>query len=393
LNFQEAERIKAEKGFVSLGGAYEEPDDPQAAAISKISRQVMTRLHIQMNQTIQHFKGQQGGSVPQRLFLSGGASIMPFTAQFFAEKLNIPVDYFNPLRNVDRDPGLNLEELAKVAHSMGELVGLGLRALAHCPVELNLTPRSSLKRQEFNQKKPYILAALFSLVLVVFATAVLEQKTVSVKTIALEELRAKRQPLEANKSKLTEEMQLLRGVEHQGQFVRSLLQDRTAWRDILPVLRECLVATEEETSKELGVETGVWIDELLTELPGGVRGDPSAPPDGAMERPVRIPQPEAPPTGETASPDGGVVTNAPVTLVSTNLITHLIVKIRAIDMTSVKPEGNTTMAFEFLKQLQSRPWMFDTNEPDATGFKGNINVETNTFTTEVSVKLKNPISL
>src|SRR2546426_5522442 len=126
LKFGEAERLKIEQGFVSLGGAYEEPDNPQQAAISKIARQVMTRLHIQVNQTLQFYRGQQGGSAPQRVFLSGGASIMPYTAQFFAEKLNVPVDYFNPLRNIQIDTSLNLEELAKVAHSFGEVVGLGL---------------------------------------------------------------------------------------------------------------------------------------------------------------------------------------------------------------------------------------------------------------------------
>src|SRR5512137_2688072 len=161
LSFDEAERIKIEEGFVSLGGAYEEPENPQQAAISKIARQVLTRLHIQVNQTIQFYRGQQAGSAPQRLFLSGGAAIMPYTAQFFSEKLNLPegVDYFNPLKNVQIDPGLNLEELAKVAHSMGEVVGLGLRNLARCPVELNLMPRSSRQRQQFKQKQPFFLAA------------------------------------------------------------------------------------------------------------------------------------------------------------------------------------------------------------------------------------------
>ena len=69
LRFPEAEAAKLEKGSVSLGGAYEEPEDPQAAAIAKIARQVMTRLHIQVNQTIQFYRGQQGGSAPERLYL------------------------------------------------------------------------------------------------------------------------------------------------------------------------------------------------------------------------------------------------------------------------------------------------------------------------------------
>src|SRR4029078_3601965 len=169
LPFAEAEKFKIEEGFVSLGGAYEEPDNPRQAQISKIARQVMTRLHIQVNQTIQFYRGQQGGAAPQRLFLSGGAAIMPYTAQFFAEKLNIAVEYFNPLRNIQIDPAINLEELAKVAHAYGEVVGVALRNLAQCPIELNLMRKSSLKRQALAQKQPYFIAGLVSLVLVAFA--------------------------------------------------------------------------------------------------------------------------------------------------------------------------------------------------------------------------------
>src|ERR1700761_8177895 len=168
IKFPEAEAIKIEKGSVSLGGAYEEPEDPQAAAIAKIARQVMTRLHIQVNQTIQFFRGQQGGSVPQRLFLSGGSSIMPYTAQFFTEKLNVPVEYFNPFRSIDIDPSIDLEQLSQYAHSFGEVVGLGLRDLAHCPVELNLMPKSSIQRQEFAPKKFFLIASVYSLALAVF---------------------------------------------------------------------------------------------------------------------------------------------------------------------------------------------------------------------------------
>src|SRR5689334_12618485 len=182
LKWEQAEKIKIEEGFVSLGGAYEEPENPNQAAISKIARQFMTRLHIQVNQTMQFYRGQQGGSAPQRLFLSGGASIMPYTAQFFAEKLNVPVEYFNPLRNVQIDPSINLEELARVAHSLGEVVGLGLRNLAHCPVELNLMPESTLKWQAFNVNKPYFIATVFSHVVGVLAMGFLFDKLAAVKS-------------------------------------------------------------------------------------------------------------------------------------------------------------------------------------------------------------------
>src|ERR1017187_2294395 len=187
LKFEVAEKIKRDEGFVSLGGAYEEPENPHQAAISKIARQFMTRLHIQVNQTMQFYRGQQGGSAPVRLFLSGGASIMPYTAQFFAEKLSVPVEYFNPFRNVQIDPSVNLEDLARVAHSLGEVVGLGLRNLAHCPVELNLIPASTRKMQSFNEKKPYLIATVFGIVALVAAMGFLFQKLAEVKDSELKE--------------------------------------------------------------------------------------------------------------------------------------------------------------------------------------------------------------
>src|SRR5438477_4586002 len=203
LKFEAAEKLKIEEGFVSLGGAYEEPENPNQAAISKIARQFMTRLHIQVNQTMQFYRGQQGGSAPQRLFLSGGASVMPYAAQFFAEKLNVPVEYFNPLRNVDRDPNINVEELQQVAHTMGEVVGLGLRNLAHCPVELNLMPDSTLKWQAFNQKKPYFIATVFSLVAVVAAMGWIFDQLADVRNTDLQATIQTNTPLEAKSQKFT----------------------------------------------------------------------------------------------------------------------------------------------------------------------------------------------
>src|SRR6202034_851006 len=195
LSWADAEKKKISEGFVSLGGAYEEPENPHQAAISKIARQFMTRLHIQVNQTMQFYRGQQGGSAPQRLFLSGGASLMPYTTQLFAEKLNVPVEYFNPFRNVQIYPGINLEELARVAHSLGEVVGLGLRNLAHCPVELNLMPESTPNWVQFNQKKPYFIATVFSLVLVVFLSAFVFSKLAAINREELDKLTATIAPL------------------------------------------------------------------------------------------------------------------------------------------------------------------------------------------------------
>src|SRR6266446_5003367 len=257
--FDVAEKIKIDEGFVSLGGAYEEPENQEQAAISKIARQFMTRLHIQVNQTMQFYRGQQGGSAPQRLFLSGGASIMPYTAQFFAEKLNVPVEYFNPLRNVQIDSGISLEDLARVAHSLGEVVGLGLRNLAHCPVELNLMPESTLKWQAFNQKKPYFIATVFSLVAVVAAMGFIFDKLAGVKAMELAKITPDVADQEQRAEKLKQEFGKLKKTQQQLDQTLDWINDRYYWADVFGEVRRGLIRVEDGMKNEFRTASGVWI--------------------------------------------------------------------------------------------------------------------------------------
>lgn len=263
MPFAKAEDLKINEGFVSLGGAYEEPENPHQAAISKIARQVMTRLHMQVNQTIQFYRTQQGGSAPQRLFLAGGGSIMAYTAQFFQEKLNVPVEYFNPFRNIQIDPGVQIEELEKVAHGFGEVVGLGLRNLAQCPVELNLVPKSIRSRQQFEQKKPYFIAAIFSLVLVVFAYGMFYSKITGVKRSSLETLTGNLQPLEAKVSQLEVQENAIRTTTNQIAKLVDYLEDKFFWPETLTEVRSVLMRIESSQSQP-GRPVGIWVEKFGT---------------------------------------------------------------------------------------------------------------------------------
>ena len=276
LSFAGAEQKKNTEGFVSLGGAYEEPENPHQAAISKIARQFMTRLHIQVNQTMQFYRGQQGGSAPVRLYLSGGASIMPYTAQFFAEKLNVPVEYFNPFRNVQIDSSVNLEELQHVAHSLGEVVGLGLRNLAHCPVELNLMPDSTLNWVQFNQKKPYFIATVFSLVLVVFLSGFVFSKLTSINKDELDKLTQEITPLQEKEAKFDKARKSLAATHTEAGQYAGWIQERYYWADVLTELHRILVQVESDTGDKLHAPTGVWIEKFMTYQPQASDGQPMA---------------------------------------------------------------------------------------------------------------------
>ena len=392
LKFDEAEKIKIAEGFVSLGGAYEEPENPHQAAISKIARQFMTKLHIQVNSTLQFYRGQQGGAAPQRLFLSGGATIMPYTAQFFAEKLNIPVEYFNPLRNIRIDPAVNLEELARVAHSLGEVVGLGLRNLAHCPVELNLMPESTLRWQAFNQRKPYFIATVFSLVLVAFAVGFLFEKLAQLKKSEIAALEPKVQQIQSKNDSFRRVYSRLQAAQKDADQVASWLEQRYYWGDALAQLREVLIRSEAEVSKKLsekkpGVEAGIWIEQMtsLSDLqagggmpgygggmPGAMRGMPGG---GFMEG-GRFPNPEAAP-----APDGEAAPQG----------TSMTLLCRAVDLSSIDPSANSQVAYAVENQLKACP-IFDSKTTQLTG-QITLDNANGTFTFGLTVTLTNSLKL
>jgi type IV pilus assembly protein PilM len=371
LKFDVAEQIKIAEGFVSLGGAYEEPENPNQAAISKIARQFMTKLHIQVNQTMQFYRGQQGGGAPQRLFLSGGASIMPYTAQFFAEKLNVPVEYFNPFRNVQIDPAVNLEELAKVAHSLGEVVGLGLRNLANCPVELNLMPESTLRWRAFNEKKPYFLATLFLLALVTGAIGFMFQKLADSKEAAAADLEPKVDAISQTANRFHQAYSALQKAQGDANQITSWLEDRFYWNDILDQLHQALIRSEEEIQKRYaekkpGVEAGIWVEQMASG--GAVLVNPTG--DNGGDTP-----PPPPPDNSAGAPGAASI--------------YLVC--RAVDMSSIDSGANQEIVYAVERQLKATP-IFD---PKSVQTSQQISpVDPNgTFTFTVTLAPQNPLKL
>jgi hypothetical protein len=392
LKFDVAEKIKIAEGFVSLGGAYEEPENPHQAAISKIARQFMTKLHIQVNQTMQFYRGQQGGSAPQRLFLSGGASIMPYTAQFFAEKLNVPVEYFNPFRNVQISTRRSTwRSLARVAHSLGEVVGLGLRNLATCPVEMNLMPESTLRWQSFNQKKPYLVATVISLVLVTFTVGLLFQRLAVNKEKEVERLQPEVAGAQAKDDKFQQAYKKLQKEQKNSEQVAVLMQQRYHWGDFMAEMRQALLRSEEVARKKLapqkpGVEAGIWIEQMIANPTLGTTSAASPSPvmtqpargRGMMRgTPVEVPgNAAAMPPGQ---PESTTVTNNTITLVC-----------RAVSLASVESSANKSIAFDVLKEIQNSP-LVDTQP---TQLSGDISPDdaNGTFTFTVNVMLRNPLN-
>jgi len=79
---------------------------------------------------ISYFKSSSGTSDLDWVVLSGGGALVPYLPELLQNKLGIPVEIFNPLRNIEYDPDLFTEhQPEKVAPLLTVPIGLAVRRL------------------------------------------------------------------------------------------------------------------------------------------------------------------------------------------------------------------------------------------------------------------------
>ncbi|SDU10314.1 type IV pilus assembly protein PilM [Verrucomicrobium sp. GAS474] len=163
--FSVAEKLKIERGGVHLGGGYAQPDDRDSARLWKLGRTLLGKIQTEINRSIIFYRNQQGGSAPQQIYLTGGTSRLPYLDHFLAEKFSVPVEFFNPLRNVTLGGGLDRNGLSLAGHAFGEVVGLALRGTGPTPAAISLKPKSVSESEKNKKQGPVVGAALFALAL------------------------------------------------------------------------------------------------------------------------------------------------------------------------------------------------------------------------------------
>jgi type IV pilus assembly protein PilM len=251
---------------------------------------MMMRLHAELMRSISHYCAQQQGNSPDRIFLSGGGATTPFIREFFHERLQLPIEFFDPLRNVTVADSVDAEAISRSKHLLGEPVGLALRAATKCPMELNLCPASVVRRQALEKRRPFLVAAAacFILGLVGWGTYyargahIIRDRAAHTqeKVIALRQIE-----VQAN-----EVRQQTAALDRLATPLVAAINDRSFWPQII-----------EELNARLPKEN-IWITELVA-TSGGISLDASDP---------RVLHPAANPAPIVSLPRAGGPSAAPV---------------------------------------------------------------------------------
>jgi len=320
--------LKIQKGFVSLGGAYAEPNDPTEARIAKVVRNTMTRLHAEITRSVSFYRTSQSGSQPVRVFLCGGTVSLPYMVEFFSEKLQTPIEFLNPLKNVTVTSASVAESLSSKAHTVGELVGAALRSMENCPLEINLRPTSVVKEQDLARRRPFLIAAAVCLLLTLAAWWLYFDRATRITDEVLAGVQADVTRLEGIAGQMDG---LFASQKKLDALVAPLLlasAERAAWVGILDVLGEKLPARF------------IWITELQPMSGGKVLGG---------EKPGSAPPPAAPPKPGQPSQSSAAI-NA--------------LEVRGLYLDNPPNEKEARIIDEFVENLKTSP-IFDLPEDKA----------------------------
>jgi type IV pilus assembly protein PilM len=261
-SFAAAETRKKRDGFVGLGGAYAEPADPDVARVSKIARSTMTRLHAELMRSITHYRAQQQGNRPTRIFLCGGGAGMPYMREFFYEKFQVPIEFFNPLQNVAvAESGLSgMQDVARSAHLLGELVGVALRGVTLSPIELNLRPATVVRRQDLEKRQPFFIAAAACILLALLGWSAYYTRAAHVAQQTAQTLRQKNDTMRVAEGQLDKLKKQITALDNTATPLITAVNDRNFWPQILEQLNSRLPKSD------------IWITELAATSGGKLLG-------------------------------------------------------------------------------------------------------------------------
>ena len=201
-SFEEAEQLKLERGYVSLGGVTEDEDEI-TDRVSKIIRTVLTRVHAEISRSINFYRSQQGGAAPSRIFLTGGSVRLPQLDQFFMETLQVNVEYLNPFTSVRVGGKVNADALESDAFILAESVGLALRQTdVSGLIRIDLMPPELVAQARNVRRIPFLVAGAACLLAALGLGIVMQNRECAIAKAQLEEVQSQNSALESKEKQL-----------------------------------------------------------------------------------------------------------------------------------------------------------------------------------------------
>ena len=244
---EEAEELKIDRGYVSLGGVVEDEDEI-SDRVSKVIRTVLTRLHAEISRSINFYRSQQGGSAPSRLFLTGGSARLPQIDEFFADTLQIEIGYLDPFQRIAIGPKVDRAAFEGDVFSLAESAGLALRATDLATMKIDLMPPELIREAQAMKRIPFFVVGALAFLSTLGVGILAQSQAADVARAETEAVSSRTAKLKSLETKLKGEQDAVRSRMETCDEFASILYERPTALLRLRDVRESLVP-------------GMWISE------------------------------------------------------------------------------------------------------------------------------------
>jgi len=141
--------------------------------------------------------------------------------------------------------------LTHSAHQLGELIGLALRSVSACPMELNLRPAVVVRRQELEQRRPFFKMAAAAIFLALLGWGFYYTRAAQVAHSGTEKLGQINAPMRAAEAKIDNVRKQAASLDAVAEPLTAAINDRFFWVEVL-----------EDLNARMPKED-IWITELI----------------------------------------------------------------------------------------------------------------------------------
>lgn len=290
IDFVSAETLKIQ---VLSGKSDLPPTSPSRAAVHRAATGFATKLQVEITRSAVNHRRQSGGGAPLAVYLTGGGSLIEELPAVLAERLKLPVERYESLKNVDLSADARAAGAESLSPVLADLVGLATRLVKKEETEASLLPPALTAALAFRKQQPWYIAAA-ALVVVALIPPIIYFHTVTSGSLEqISQVDTHLMPLRAIESRNAENIRQIEEAAKQIAALRGSYETKANWINFFADLQERLVKVED-----------VWLDKLQVVRP------PLPEPGAVPEEPP--PQENAPaPTDGTATPTEGAAPEAP----------------------------------------------------------------------------------
>lgn len=246
-DFTHCEMIKTQV----LNGTSELPAvSPARTAVLNAVTTFTSKLHLELTRSIVNYRRQSGAEQPASLYLTGGSSVLADLAGQLQERLKMPVERLDPLRNVTISPAA--AHAQGVSQVLASLIGLAIPA-EKGRKSINLLPAAIANRLAFAKRQPLLIAAAALFAVTLLPPLIQSSRALEAGRNQLEEINLAIRPLDVLQSRIGENQRALEEAKADILGVQSLAESKNNWINFFSDLQNRLSQVEDVWLESLNV--------------------------------------------------------------------------------------------------------------------------------------------